>query len=83
MGGSGSNIPLAADKAYFGTPTSVIKFNGTGPNPDRQEASHPHQVVEYGNEYLVPDLVRRAVCMRGTLEHGDVIVGCRSNSHEG
>ncbi|CUA67858.1 hypothetical protein RSOLAG22IIIB_03289 [Rhizoctonia solani] len=56
MGGNGVNIPLAADKAYFGTPYPVIAFNGTGPNPDRQEASHPHQVVEYGSEYLVPDL---------------------------
>ncbi|KAH7343177.1 Lactonase, 7-bladed beta-propeller-domain-containing protein [Rhizoctonia solani] len=56
MGGSGSNIPLTADKAHFGNPTSVIAFKGTGPNPNRQESSHPHQVIEYGNEYLVPDL---------------------------
>ncbi|CAE7131687.1 unnamed protein product [Rhizoctonia solani] len=56
MGGNGINIPLKADKAYFGTPYPIIAFNGSGPNPNRQDASHPHQVVEYGSEYLVPDL---------------------------
>ncbi|CAE6439805.1 unnamed protein product [Rhizoctonia solani] len=56
MGGSGTNIPLGADKAHFGTPYPAIAFNGTGPNTDRQESSHPHQVVAYGNEYLIPDL---------------------------
>lgn len=29
---------------------------GTGPNADRQESSHPHQIYFYGNELLVPDL---------------------------
>ncbi|KEP48264.1 lactonase, 7-bladed beta-propeller [Rhizoctonia solani 123E] len=56
VGGSGTNIPLSVDKAHFGTPYPTIAFNGTGPNPSRQESSHPHQVIEYGNEYLVPDL---------------------------
>ncbi|CAE6474985.1 unnamed protein product [Rhizoctonia solani] len=55
-GGNGTNIPLAADKAHFGTPYPAIGFNGTGPNPGRQRSSHPHQVIEYGTEYLVPDL---------------------------
>ncbi|EUC66213.1 lactonase, 7-bladed beta-propeller, partial [Rhizoctonia solani AG-3 Rhs1AP] len=45
-----------AMNAHFGTPYPTIAFNGTGPNPSRQESSHPHQVIEYGNEYLVPDL---------------------------
>ncbi|CAE6432408.1 unnamed protein product [Rhizoctonia solani] len=55
-GGSGTNIPLATDKARFGNPYPAIAFNGSGPNPSRQGSSHPHQVIEYGNEYLVPDL---------------------------
>ncbi|KAF8691119.1 isomerase YbhE, partial [Rhizoctonia solani] len=54
--GSGTNIPLAADKIHFGSPYQTVAFNGTGPNQSRQEKSHPHQVIEYGNEYLVPDL---------------------------
>ncbi|KAF8748534.1 isomerase YbhE [Rhizoctonia solani] len=48
--------PLAADKIHFGNPYQTVAFNGTGPNQSRQEKSHPHQVIEYGNEYLVPDL---------------------------
>ncbi|KEP45857.1 lactonase, 7-bladed beta-propeller [Rhizoctonia solani 123E] len=55
-GGNGTNIPLEADKAHFGTPFPAVAFNGSSINPDRQESSHPHQVIEYGNEYLVPDL---------------------------
>ncbi|KAJ1299427.1 hypothetical protein OPQ81_004945 [Rhizoctonia solani] len=56
MGGNGVSIPLAADKVHFGTPYPVIAFNGSGPNPSRQDHSHPHQIVQYGSEYLVPDL---------------------------
>ncbi|CAE6355100.1 unnamed protein product [Rhizoctonia solani] len=55
-GGSGTNIPLAADKVHFGNPYPVVAFNGSGPNQSRQESSHPHQVIQYGSEYLVPDL---------------------------
>ncbi|KLO04604.1 putative isomerase YbhE [Schizopora paradoxa] len=39
---------------------SILKFSGTGPNPDRQEGSHPHQAyaVDRGDhkEVLIPDL---------------------------
>ncbi|KAF8602594.1 putative isomerase YbhE [Ceratobasidium sp. AG-I] len=54
-GGNGRNIALTADKGHFGTAYPGITFNGTGPQP-RQTSSHPHQVVEYGSEVLVPDL---------------------------
>ncbi|KAG8725144.1 hypothetical protein FRC09_007834 [Ceratobasidium sp. 395] len=54
--GNALNIPLTADKAHFGTPFPFVQFNGSGPNPDRQTSPHPHEVIEYGNEFLVPDL---------------------------
>ncbi|KAG9118777.1 hypothetical protein FRC07_006537, partial [Ceratobasidium sp. 392] len=55
-GGNALNIPLTADKGHFGTPYPAVKFSGSGPNPSRQTSPHPHQVIEYGSEYLVPDL---------------------------
>ncbi|KAG8813971.1 hypothetical protein FRC17_001352 [Serendipita sp. 399] len=33
-----------------------VQFSGTGPNADRQESSHPHEVYRYGEELLIPDL---------------------------
>jgi 6-phosphogluconolactonase (cycloisomerase 2 family) len=33
-----------------------MHFSGTGPNPDRQDASHPHEVYAHGDELLIPDL---------------------------
>ncbi|KAG9087820.1 hypothetical protein FRC07_012732, partial [Ceratobasidium sp. 392] len=54
--GSVLNIPLITDKGHFGNPYPAVKFNGSGPNPSRQTSAHPHQVIEYGSEYLVPDL---------------------------
>ena len=56
-GGNARNIALTADKGHFATAYPGITFNGSGPSP-RQTSSHPHQVVEYGNEILIPDLVR-------------------------
>ncbi|KAI0629551.1 putative isomerase YbhE [Trametes polyzona] len=52
-------VPLSAEHPHaLGTPSSVIQFNGSGPNKDRQEASHPHQVIQHPtrDEVLVPDL---------------------------
>ncbi|KAI0827778.1 putative isomerase YbhE [Trametes gibbosa] len=42
----------------FGSPSSTIQFDGMGPNKERQEASHPHQVIQHPtrDEVLVPDL---------------------------
>lgn len=34
----------------------VLEYEGEGPNRDRQESSHPHQVVIRGDSYFVPDL---------------------------
>ncbi|CUA68676.1 hypothetical protein RSOLAG22IIIB_08046 [Rhizoctonia solani] len=54
--GTSTNILLAADVAHFETAYPPVAFNGSGPNSARQESSHPHQIVKYGNEYLVMDL---------------------------
>jgi 6-phosphogluconolactonase (cycloisomerase 2 family) len=37
---------------------SLITFDGSGPNPDRQESSHPHQIIFHPTreELLIPDL---------------------------
>ena len=57
--------PISALPPYFlevddpyAPPRAVLQFNGSGPNLDRQESSHPHQVVVIPgrNEILVPDL---------------------------
>ncbi|KAG8722006.1 hypothetical protein FRC09_007004 [Ceratobasidium sp. 395] len=54
--GNALNIPLTADKGHFGSPYPALKFTGSGPNASRQTSPHPHEVIEYGSEYLVPDL---------------------------
>ncbi len=39
----------------------LLEFSGSGPDPDRQDASHAHQVVAVGESLLVPDLGADAV----------------------
>lgn len=36
--------------------TGLLSFTGSGPDPDRQDAPHAHQVVSVGEVILVPDL---------------------------
>ncbi|KAI0343594.1 putative isomerase YbhE [Trametopsis cervina] len=52
-------IPLSDNDSYLqpSLSTSVV-FSGTGPDKDRQEASHPHQAIAHPDrpEVLVPDL---------------------------
>jgi 6-phosphogluconolactonase (cycloisomerase 2 family) len=52
--------PLSASPPYFldAPPRAELQFNGSGPNPNRQERSHPHEVVAIPGriEILVPDL---------------------------
>lgn len=53
------SIPLADAPPYLVEHQAAsIQFHGTGPNRERQEASHPHQVFVHPerNEILVPDL---------------------------
>ncbi|KIO28877.1 hypothetical protein M407DRAFT_242816 [Tulasnella calospora MUT 4182] len=54
-------IPLQlSPPALLAPPNQPVKFDfpGTGPDADRQEASHPHQVAFHpsGKELLIPDL---------------------------
>lgn len=39
----------------------LLEFSGSGPDTDRQDASHAHQVVPVGGSILVPDLGADAV----------------------
>lgn len=50
---------LDADGMIAG-PTGALRFEGSGPTP-RQEAPHPHQVLEVDGAFLVPDLGTDAV----------------------
>ncbi|KDQ17330.1 hypothetical protein BOTBODRAFT_30150 [Botryobasidium botryosum FD-172 SS1] len=52
---NGSVMTLTSDFSKF-TSSSPVVFVGSGPNADSQDRSHPHEVVEVGNELFVPDL---------------------------
>lgn len=62
MGGSILDIPYSTsplsltDMSKEKKEGIFIKFSGTGPNADRQESSHPHEVYLHGDELLIPDL---------------------------
>jgi len=50
-------IPLFTSSPYLLEPKQdPISFEGSGPNKNRQEASHPHQIIFHRDELLVPDL---------------------------
>lgn len=53
--GSVSCFGLAADGSLT-EQTDQLQFTGSGPDPSRQSAPHPHQVVVDGELVLVPDL---------------------------
>ncbi|ESK84972.1 putative isomerase YbhE [Moniliophthora roreri MCA 2997] len=57
-GGNGRIIPTTSDPLKFDNASApVIAFPlPTNPVSERQAGSHPHQVVEHGEEVLVPDL---------------------------
>lgn len=52
--------PLSSSPPFFldAPPRAVLQLNGSGPNTDRQQSSHPHDVVTVPGrtEILVPDL---------------------------
>ncbi|WP_349428523.1 beta-propeller fold lactonase family protein [Microbacterium sp. LWS13-1.2] len=55
--GSSSITTFACDSDGVARGESdTLVFEGEGPNRDRQTQSHPHQVVEYEGDLLVPDL---------------------------
>ncbi len=51
---------MSASPPYFSEhpESSLLQLKGTGPNPERQESSHPHHVVSIPGrtEFLIPDL---------------------------
>ncbi|KAI0365081.1 putative isomerase YbhE [Pilatotrama ljubarskyi] len=52
-------VPLSAEPPHLlADKASAVQFSGTGPNKERQEGSHPHQVTRHParDEVLVPDL---------------------------
>lgn len=42
-GGTVAMVPIE-DDGTVGEPTDVVEHEGSGPNPDRQEAAHPHSI---------------------------------------
>ncbi len=55
--GSGSVASFAVDESgRLSERLSLLSLEGSGPDPERQEASHAHQVVFDAGEVLVPDL---------------------------
>ncbi|MDX6323045.1 MAG: 6-phosphogluconolactonase, partial [Propionibacteriaceae bacterium] len=53
--GSVSSFPVRADGS-LGAEVDLYQLSGSGPDTERQEAPHAHQVVLDGDEILVPDL---------------------------
>ncbi|KAI0941504.1 hypothetical protein AcW1_003379 [Taiwanofungus camphoratus] len=57
--GTFATIPLSLEPPYLhASQTTVAAFSGAGPNKERQEASHLHQVILHPGreEILIPDL---------------------------
>ncbi|KAH9922105.1 Lactonase, 7-bladed beta-propeller-domain-containing protein [Fomitopsis serialis] len=57
--GTFADIPLTYEPPHLqASKTTVLQFEGTGPNKERQEASHPHQIYLHPAraELLIPDL---------------------------
>ena len=56
-GGTVAILPIRSDGG-LGEPTDVVRHQGSGPNPDRQEGPHPHSInVDPTNRFaFVPDL---------------------------
>ncbi|KAI0774922.1 putative isomerase YbhE [Trametes elegans] len=57
--GTFAAIPLSPEAPHLlADKTSILQFSGTGPNKERQESSHLHQVIKHPSrdEVLVPDL---------------------------
>ncbi|CCM01018.1 uncharacterized protein FIBRA_03066 [Fibroporia radiculosa] len=57
--GTFTTIPLSPESPYLRVSQSTsIPFSGTGPNKERQESSHLHQIFLHPNrvELLIPDL---------------------------
>lgn len=45
-----------ADNGALSERIGLLQFSGSGPDPERQDAAHAHEVVSVGGSILVPDL---------------------------
>lgn len=55
VSGSVSSLPVGPD-GRLGQRVDFLQFQGAGPDPDRQQGPHAHQVVWDGDELLAVDL---------------------------
>ncbi len=74
-GGTIATLPIQ-DDGSLGQAAHVVRHQGRGPNPARQEGPHPHMIVTdpTGAFVLVPDLGRdRVVCYRLDRDSGHLV----------
>lgn len=50
----------------------LLQFSGSGPDPDRQDGAHAHQVVSVGESILVPDLGTDAIHLISIDDDGEL-----------
>ncbi|KAF9646192.1 putative isomerase YbhE [Thelephora ganbajun] len=57
-GGNVVALPLTSSPPYVAASTTKLSLSGSGPDPDRQLSSHPHQVIPHPtrDELFVSDL---------------------------
>ncbi|KAJ7504466.1 Lactonase, 7-bladed beta-propeller-domain-containing protein [Mycena galericulata] len=60
--GTLSVIPISSQPPYFLESPIITQLHGSGPNTERQQSSHAHQVLLQGGELLVPNLGADRVC---------------------
>ncbi len=51
---------------------SLLEFSGSGPDPDRQDRAHAHQVVSVGESIMVPDLGSDAIHLVSIDDDGEL-----------
>ena len=74
-GGTIATLPIQ-DDGSLGQAAHVVRHQGRGPNPARQEGPHPHMIVTDPNGafVLVPDLgLDRIVCYRLERDSGHLV----------
>lgn len=52
----------------------LFNYHGTGPNKERQEASHPHQVTVHGDEFFVCDLGSDKIWIHNLMSENKEII---------
>lgn len=62
------SFPIDADGVTLGDPAPILQLEGSGPVAGSQDVPHPHEIIEHGDELLVPDLVRSARVRRLNYE---------------